>query len=192
MPSRTAFSSSTRWLCRITAVLAAGIALTDGVCAAQTVAAAANREDQFKAAYLFNFVKFVEWPAGAVHQADRLIVCFAGGAGVQRAFAKDLDHKRVGARQLVLRRVSSNDALTECNALYVDATQLPLPLGSVHQLPVLTVSDAGEFTHSEGIIGLFLESNRLRFNINIDNAQRSGLRISSSLLQLAASVQRNQ
>jgi hypothetical protein len=147
------------------------------------------REDQLKAAYLFNFVKFVEWPAAI---GETLTVCFIGGGGVQEALAINIDKKRVGARNLAARQVdASSSALKSCNVLYVDSASLSASDGLLRSVQTaLTVSDASGFARNGGMIELFTESNRLRFSVNIENTRRAGLKISSSLLQLAATVEK--
>lgn len=156
---------------------------------AQAEEASAQREDRLKAAYLFNFVKFVEWPAAVA--ADVVTVCFVGAEGVHDALASGIENKRAGARRLAVRRLQDADSATGCNLLYLDATVVAdsqrLP---AKDLPILTVSDAEGFARNGGSIELFTDSNRLRFNVNIDTAQKAGLRISSSLLQLAAAIEK--
>jgi hypothetical protein len=151
--------------------------------------ASAAREDQFKAAYLFNFLKFVDWPPSV--SPDVLAVCFIGGDGVYEAFGAGLEEKHAGARKLLVRRLKASDTAADCNALYVEAAASHDPrLASVSAASVLTVSDGKAFA-TTGIIELFTDNNRLRFNINIGHAQRVGLHISSSLLQLAAVIQKD-
>ena len=147
-----------------------------------------RREDQFKAAYLFNFAKFVEWPASA--PADTLTVCFLGGEGVLEALANGIEAKRVGARKLIARQLEQPATVQDCEVLYADAASVDPSLGA--GLPVLTVSDAPQFAANGGMIELFTENHRLRFVINVANVHRAGLRISSDLLKLAASVQREE
>lgn len=147
-----------------------------------------RREDQFKAAYLFNFVKFVDWPATA--PADSITVCFLGGAGVHQALSNDIETKRVGARKLVVRRLQQPVKVARCEVLYADASSVDHAL--VAGLPVLTVSDAPGFAKDGGMIELFTENHRLRFVINVAHVHQAGLRISSDLLKLAASVQRDE
>lgn len=147
---------------------------------------AQRREDQFKAAYLFNFVKFVEWPASAT--ADSLTVCFLGGEGVHEALASGIDAKRVGARRLIARQLEQPATFESCEVLYADAASADPSLAA--GLPVLTISDAPEFAANGGMIELFTENHRLRFVINVAHVHKAGLRISSDLLKLAASVQR--
>jgi prepilin-type processing-associated H-X9-DG protein len=151
---------------------------------------ARQREDQLKAGYLFNFAKFVDWPASV--PSDALTICFLGGAGVQQFLSTDAASKRIGTRGLVVRSLREHDTSNGCNVLYVDgslSTTMPASLNDF-SAPILTVSDSKDFTHSGGIIALYTESNRLKFIVNVQNAQRAGLRISSNLLQLASSVEK--
>lgn len=147
-----------------------------------------RREDQFKAAYLFNFVKFVDWPAGA--PVDTLTVCFLGGQGVREALDNGISAKYVSARQLIARQLESPATAASCQVLYADAASASKAIAA--GLPVLTVSDAPQFAKNGGMIELFTENHRLRFVINVANVNRSGLRISSDLLKLAANVYREE
>ncbi|MET0986309.1 MAG: YfiR family protein [Steroidobacteraceae bacterium] len=151
-----------------------------------------SREDQFKAAYLFNFLKFVDWPPSVAN--DVLTVCVIGADGVHDTLASGIESKRAGARRLTVRQLDTHASLDGCNVLYAEARDAPSDqrLASASQLSILTVSDASSFLLHGGMIELFTDSNRLRFNINVDNTQRAGLRISSNLLQLAAQVARDQ
>ena len=149
----------------------------------------ARRADQLKAGYIFNFAKFVEWsPAGTT---GPLTVCFLGASGVYDAFTSGIENKRVGTRPLAARQIVAPDEAGSCNVLYVDAQALHDEREVLKTPGLLTVSDAEAFVHNGGMIELFTQSNRLRFNINVGNAHRAGLRISSSLLQLAATVDKD-
>ncbi|HEY0681376.1 MAG TPA: YfiR family protein [Steroidobacter sp.] len=149
--------------------------------------AVTQREDQFKAAYVFNFVKFVDWPEGVA--ADTVTICFAGGEGVYKALTTGIDRKRVGARRLATLQIAEPSATGGCNALYIDAA-MATSYTFASEPAVLTISDAAKFAERGGMIQLFTENHRLRFLVNVDSAQRAGLRISSDLLKLAAGVQR--
>jgi hypothetical protein len=146
----------------------------------------ARREDALKAGYLVNFIKFVEWPPGSV--SDELTVCFIGAAGVREALASGIETKRAGQHRLAVQAVDAGGSRAGCEVVYVDATASS---GAVAPSPsMLTVSDAADFVHRGGMIELFTAQNRLRFNINVENAQRAGLRISSALLKLASAVEK--
>lgn len=149
--------------------------------------AVTQREDQFKAAYVFNFVKFVAWPDSDA--TDTLTICFVGGEGVYAALSNGIANKHVGARQLAALQLTAAAPADGCDALYIEASMAATyPLAP--EQPVLTISDAASFTDRGGMIGLFTENHRLRFAINVQSASQAGLRISSDLLKLAADVQR--
>jgi uncharacterized protein DUF4154 len=150
----------------------------------------AERADALKAGYLFNFAKYVEWPP--LVPADTLTVCFIGNSGVYDELTAGLPDKRLGTRRLVARRLAPAEPMVACQVLYIDAAQFPAVSGLIAGRPsaLLTVSDAPGFLQNGGIIALFDEGNRLRFRISVENARRSNLRISSSLLQLASAVER--
>jgi hypothetical protein len=151
-----------------------------------------RREDQIKAGYLFNFAKFVEWPPST--PGDALTICFVGAEGIRQSLASSLADKRVGTRKVTARALRETEAPEGCNVLYVDAkfsAAVRTNLSSMQQPPpMLTVSDAKDFTRDGGMIALYTENNRLRFIVNVDNALRAGLHISSNLLQLASSVEK--
>lgn len=161
-------------------VIASSIA---SICSAQD--ADAEREAQLKAAYLFNFVKFVDWEARA-GDGD-LDICFTGADEVRAALAKATASKSVGSRQIRVRAV--NGVVDErCEVIYVKAADTAATHWAV-QTMALTVGDAADFTQGGGVIRLYTEGNRLRFAINLPNARRAGLSISSNLLKLATLVE---
>jgi hypothetical protein len=146
-----------------------------------------GREEQMKAAYLFNFAKFVEWPANA-HGPIR--VCFIGAQGVHAFLTASVAGKTIGARSITTVVLQPGDSRLGCDVIYlgasVDANAL---MHDAAGIAALTVSDADDFTRHGGIIRLFKHENRLRFDINLDNARRAGLKISSNLLKLASRVE---
>lgn len=146
----------------------------------------ARRADQLKAGYVFNFAKFVEWSPTA--ETTPLNVCFFGAPRIYDAFLTGIDKKRVGARSLSARQILTAEEAESCDVLYVDAQALHDERELLKTPRLLTVSDAKAFGRNGGMIELFTDSNRLRFNVNVGNAHRAGLRISSSLLELAATV----
>jgi hypothetical protein len=149
-----------------------------------------HRADAVKAGYLFNFLKFVEWPP--IVPADTLTVCFLGNSGVYDEISARRSYQRVGTRRLVARRLAPGEPVVPCQVLYVDADQLPRVSDVIYTRPaaLLTVSDAPDFLQGGGIIALFDRDKRLRFRISADNARLANLRISASLLQLASVVGR--
>ena len=146
------------------------------------------RADELKAAYLFNFAKLVEWPASS--PVDTLTICFVGASAVHDAFKRAAGDKQVGTRRIVVRPMAASESRAGCDVLYLDAALTGLQLPENIGPGALTVSDGADFAAHGGMIELFAEGNRLRFNINLPSAQRAGLRISSNLLQLAAHIEK--
>lgn len=157
-------------------------------CLARGVFADVGRENALKAGYLLNFMKFVEWPSP---EPQTFAVCFFGKSGVFDELSVALPEKRVAGHPLVARTLAKGEPFGDCQVLYVDAAHAPTARAAIKDVApgVLTVSDAHEFLHIGGVIELFPEGNRLRFRISLSNAQRARLRISSTLLQLASSVE---
>jgi hypothetical protein len=143
-----------------------------------------NREAQLKAAYIFNFVKFVEWLARP--PTDAIRVCFSGAPSVHGALAAATVDKEVSGRRIAVRSLGRGEPMDECEVLYIDGES-----AAIEHVPVrvLTIGDAKDFTRGGGVIQLYTESNRLRFVVNVDNAKRAGLQVSSHLLKLATRVE---
>jgi hypothetical protein len=151
-------------------------------------------ESALKAAFTYNFAKFTEWPAAAWGEGGgKLRMCVAGG-GNGGAFAQALaglagkppvQGKEVQVVQLVRR-----DEAAGCHMLVVTDQVKAVEewLASVQGQPVLTVGDVPQFIERGGMIGLVIEGDRVRFEANIEPAQRGHLKLSSQLLKLARTV----
>jgi hypothetical protein len=148
-------------------------------------------EVQVKAAYVFNFVKFVEWPAGAFATPQApLVLCVASGDGLRGAFAA-IDGKQAQGRPMQVRRGVKADEFKACHVLFVPESEeraAPEHLRRVGTLPVLTVGEHDGFAASGGVIGFVIRDDRVQFEINPDAANRADLKVSSRLLQLATIV----
>ncbi len=154
-------------------------------------AADALTESQVKAAYVFNFVKFVEWPAGvfATPQAP-LVLCVAAKEALGGALAA-IDGKPAQGRQLQVRRAVKSDELKNCHILFVPETEeraVAELLRKVGALPVLTIGEHDGFAAAGGGIGFVIREERVQFEINPDAATRADLKVSSRLLHLATIV----
>lgn len=143
--------------------------------------------DQFKAVYLFNFAKLTEWPASA--PTDVLTMCFVGASGVRDLIARDVTGKLIGTRRVAVRSLGSSQRADDCSIVYIDAAAGEARLAASAPTFALTVSDARDFARHGGMIELFFRDNRLRFIINWGNARAAGLKMSSSLLELASKVE---
>lgn len=145
-------------------------------------------EHQVKAAFLYNFTKFVQWPAESFPGPQAPVnLCIAGrealGGGIDA-----LHGKPVQGRELRVRRSVRAEDLKTCHVLFVpDSKEAPAPelLRAARSSPVLTVGEADGFASSGGIVGFVLREERVHFEINPDAAARANLAISSQLLRLA-------
>lgn len=150
--------------------------------------AQALSEAQVKAGFLYNFVKYIEWPAEAFLSKDAPVwMCIAGrdpfGSAVD-AF----DGKQVHGRSIAVRRIpAGNEDFRGCHVLYVsDSEQRHVaPLLRSAQGAILTVSDIDGFIDVGGAIGLVSADERIQFEVNAATLQRASLKASSQLLKLA-------
>lgn len=147
---------------------------------------------EIKAAYLYNFAKFVEWPPGALPAgSDPFVICAYGDGPVADALKQGVEGKTVQGRKIAVKVVESHSDANACQVLYFDmnqSAQLAPLLPALQAAHVLTVGETGGFTKDGGIIGFTVEASQLRFIINNAEAKKSGLRISSKLLSLATAV----
>jgi len=146
-------------------------------------------EYQLKAAYLFNFAKFVEWPPEAFAETNSPIVIGILG---ENPFGTDLDrtigNRTVGNRSLAVREIRSLPEATNCHLLFISRSEkqhLPETLQGLRGGSVLTVGETERFTEAGGMIQFVPRGNKIRFLINDEAARNVGLKISSKLLSLA-------
>ncbi|MBI4515287.1 MAG: YfiR family protein [Deltaproteobacteria bacterium] len=149
-------------------------------------------EYQVKAAFLYNFAKFVEWPAPASAEPDGKFVIGVLG---DDPFGSDLDEvirgKTVNGQPLELRRFQPAEDVRGCHIVFISASEsgrLEGILASLRQSSVLTVADMPGFSERGGMVTLLRKGTRVGFEINTVPAIEAGLRISSKLLQLADTV----
>jgi YfiR/HmsC-like len=148
-----------------------------------------SREYQIKAAFIYNFVQFVEWPASAFQSDSSPITIGILG---DNPFGDVLEHvvqgKTVNGRSLVVRYFSRIEDAERCQVLFVNSADQGL-LSALHdQLKdksVLTIGEAEQFLWTGGVIRFYTEDNKVRFEINLEAAQQARLKISSKLLRLA-------
>jgi hypothetical protein len=145
-------------------------------------------EYKIKAAYLYNFAKFVEWPAEVLADPSLpLSICIIG----KDPFGKAIDtikNKTIKGRKLLIRRFTSIDDLKDCHVIFISPSEkknLARILEKIKDMHMLTVSDIDGFAERGGMINLNKVKNKIRLEINIDAAQYAGLKVSSKLLKIA-------
>jgi hypothetical protein len=141
-----------------------------------------------KAAFLYNFVKFTQWPADALGPKAPLIMC-ATDDGVVDALTRATTARDVEGHPLVVRAVGvdGTDARS-CHVLYaptLDEASAARLLEGLKDAPVLTVSDFDRFVALGGVARFFLERGQMRFAISPESGRRARLQLSSRLLSLA-------
>src|SRR5690606_90066 len=155
-------------------------------------AQAVSLEYAVKAAYLYKFVPFVDWPADAFASASSAVnLCVVG----HDAFGDVLDHtvrgERVNGREIVVHRYPSIERHSGCHIVYAgggDAQSVAETLDAASGTPVLTFTDAARDPRDKGIVHFVVRENRVRFEIDDQAAAENGLSISSKVLSLAVSV----
>jgi len=168
----------------LTAAFPPALVLADAVPRAQL-----TQEYLLKAAFLFNFAQFVDWPTDAfVDGATPITIAVLGddpfGATLDETVANELAHNR----RLVVRRYRNVDEIEACHILFIGASQM----NRLERIPeklatrsVLTVGEGPDFTAHSGIIAFELKQRRLRLRINLTAANAARLTISSKLLRQA-------
>jgi hypothetical protein len=147
-------------------------------------------EYRLKAAFVYRFPQFVEWPSAAFEDSRTLDLCVLR----PNPFASDLEQLVAGeslnGRPLRVRVVASTEAVSGCHVLFAGAGSetSAAALDALAGRPVLTVGETDRFLNDGGIIVLKIVNRRVRFEINTANAEKAGLRIDAQLLNLASAV----
>jgi hypothetical protein len=152
--------------------------------------AAGPLESQVKAAFLYRFTEYAEWPARPEPDAP-FVFGVVGPSPVEGALRAALSGKTWNSRPCVVRAVENAQDLSGCQVVFVAASQVRRAsewLAAVRGSAVLVVGESAGFAAAGGTIGFFSEAGRLRFEINPGAAARAHLRLSSRLLDLAVIV----
>ncbi len=144
-----------------------------------------------KAAFLYNFAKFVEWPESAFQNSDDTIVLGILGQDPFGDALKSIEGKTIKGRVLVIKHCRNINEISGCHILYIgckDREELEKIIRKIDGLSVLTVGDSSVFTKAGGIISFSIVQRKVRFEINLKAAKRAKLHISSKLLRLAKAI----
>ena len=174
---------------RLLAMLVAAGLTTEAPLRAQPRAAG---EYEIKAAFLYNFARYVEWPPDRLPAAgDAFVVTVLG----EDPFGDTLDaivrDRTIHDRRLTVRRVARVEDVGDSQILFIsrsEAEDLPRILQRLETAPILTVGETAQFAERGGMIRFRREGERIGFDINVASTERAGLRISSQLLKLARIV----
>jgi hypothetical protein len=158
---------------------------------AVTAAAQSARAPEYevKAAFLYNFAKFVEWPSPS--SAPSFRICVLGRDPFGLALSNIVQSKSISGRPIVSVHLQSPAEVRLCHVLFIsqsDPEILQQVLERTRGLPVLTVGESADFLRLGGMINFVLEQDRVRFEINLEAAERQHLKLSSKLLAVARVV----
>jgi hypothetical protein len=148
-------------------------------------------ESQVKAAYLYNFGKFVRWQTDRAESLQTLTICVLGRDPFGGVLDATVEGESIDGKKITVKRLSTIQDLGSCSILFVAASEEsrlgPVLTAAQHQ-GVLTVSDIPHFAEHGGIIGFVMLQDRIRFEVNRAAAEQSHLTLSSELLKVASRV----
>jgi len=164
------------------------------LCAGLTAGVSARAQDaaaELMAAYLYNFTRFVEWPAAQFPTPQTpLVVCTPDAEALDGQLLRM--HGRLAQnRRVAVRQVEAGEALADCQVLFLPVSHAGVLrdwLAAAEGRPLLTVSNVPGFTAQGGMVGLYVQADRVQFDIQRERTQAAGLRVSSRLLALARRV----
>ena len=151
-------------------------------------------EYQVKAAYLYNFGKFVDWPAKVAATSDFFNICVLGEDPFGTTFDATIAGESINGKKVVVKRITRPQDAVSCRILFISSSEegrLQEILAALDKTSVLTVSDIAQFTVRGGMIRFVREANRVRFEVNLSTAEHAGLTLSSQLLKVAITVKRS-
>jgi len=162
-------------------IVALLLALTLGGCVIQP-----STEYRDKATYLFRFGQFTEWPAYMFPDSNSpIVIGFLGGNPFGDVLVRMSESETINSRPVVVRRMNPLSNLRQCHILFIAHSQkvhLPLIFNALGNSHVLTVSDADNFLEAGGMVHFFMENGKVRFEINRQAVDRTGLKMESQLL----------
>jgi hypothetical protein len=152
------------------------------------VAQGTSLEDGVKASFIFNFIRYAQWPPAALSPSSSFTICIVGDA-FQGIMQDTVRGEKINGSPINVREVTQAAASTGCHLIYFREsanreTVLQI-LNAAKALPILTVGETPEFLSSGGIVRFTKIANRIHFEINPTAAERVSLAISSRLLRLA-------
>jgi hypothetical protein len=155
------------------------------------VQAESGAEAAVKTAFLYNFLKFIDWPETASDQ-DAYHLCTTHNDLLGDSLLV-LSNKSINDKPIIIHRDIASKDLKTCHMVFIAASENTAAIvNDVRNLPIVTISDKAGFIQQNGIIGLLLIDNRLGFEINLDQAKDAGVHIHAQLLKLAKNVKSTQ
>lgn len=177
--------SISRWLI-------AGLLSLAGWTGGAAVWAQSFSEPKVKAGFIYNFIKFSQWPQAREGERATVVICTPSTHALDGHY-RALNGRVVDGRTIEVRMQAPASDWRQCQMVFFDESdsgRLAASLRSLGNAPVLTVGDSPDFVQSGGMIGLRRDDSRVRFDINLGAAQRAGLTLNSQMTILAGEVLR--
>ena len=154
------------------------------------------KEYEIKAAFLFRIAQFMEWPTNRFRSiSEPISLSVLGKDPFGEALENVLANQKIGERSIVIQRQADAVALTNlhCHILFISASAVETEkiVANFRTSATVTVGEGEDFTRKGGHVRLYLHENRLRFEINIAAFERSGLKLHSQVMKLAARITRD-
>src|SRR5277367_5860694 len=178
MPCLRTFFKKSRGVVWSRAVVLLALAAMLALPAALHAQSAKQREYEIKAAYLYNFIRYIDWPPDTLPPAGGKIVIGIVGDNPFGAAIDPLNGKQIKGCTLAVKQIVDTKVLEECQILFICASEklrLQEIFGELKESKALTVGEIDGFASKGGIINFIYERNRVRFEINPDTAKRAGL-----------------
>jgi hypothetical protein len=156
-------------------------------------AQATSKEYQIKAAFLFNFIQFVQWPPTVFKNADDPFrIGVLGQDPFNAALEDTVQGETISNHKIIVEHAMQVDDLKNCELVFISKSEkkhVPEILSALDDKPILTVSEIEGFAERGGGINFYLEGKKVRFEVNPDAAQHDGLKMSSQLLSLGKIIE---
>ena len=149
-------------------------------------------EYEVKAAYVYDFGKFVTWPPNFT-AAGEFTICVLGVDPFGTTLDAITAGERINGKKIAINLIAKPQEAVSCHILFISSSeegQLKEILAALDKTSVLTVSDISQFTRRGGMIQFVVEANKVRFEVNVTSAEHAGLVLSSQLLKVAINVRR--
>lgn len=162
------------------------------LCTVRPVLTQTVSEEQVKAAYLFSFTKFVEWPEGTFANAsDPIRLCVFNDKPFVGQLNQIVGHRQIAGHPVLVVLVQDGQQSRACQELFIGASQNSQIVGIIDTLrtsSVLTVGETDEFVEKGGMISFVVQGGHVQFRVNQRSATQSHLRLSSQLLSVAKNI----
>lgn len=149
--------------------------------------------NEVRAAYLYNFVKFVSWPDHVFDKSDDpIVIGFWDSNEVEKAFHNIIKGRTINSRTVDIRLIESLSDVIFCNVIYMngaDKRHQVSVVNLVRKKPILTVSDEAYFSRIGGMIQFYFDNNQLKFEINRKALSAVELEVSARLLRVARVIE---